>query len=313
MLDRIEHYFRADALSQSYLKKLIGLKEEDDTIVKYKFNRSMDEGSIIDDIISLGEEFTEKYTIIKDDPNLDKLWKYPLVLQDLSIDQYNYEDRKEEILIAIKPLDNRLKPENHWKNVEDIIYVTQYDKFIQEGYYQECVGHSWRILSSPDFEEFQDCYKQIPLFGEYKDLSLKGLLDFSGDRVIADLKCTRALSFDYIAKRLRYDFQMAFYRYLKSQINQIDEEYITCYWLVYNLNWKRLQKIRIDPMDLEIGKNGAYTYTTLYSSFGNRLTTLKNETLGFTQVLDNLIAAKQEELEYWEYTKKLKPTSIYVK
>jgi hypothetical protein len=100
---------------------------------------------------------------------------------------------------------------------------------------------------------------QVPLFGEYDDVKIKGLLDqlYRGwDLTIKDLKVTDCKLSDwmqFVAKPLKYPFQASYYQELVFQNYAVVPEFN---WLVYSTVDKKMMKVVASENDLKVGKYG---------------------------------------------------------
>lgn len=232
--EELNIYKEDDGINQSFLKNVLINnpvdKGESDTIATYK-------GSLTDTLTLVPELFDEFY-------HLTELEKAPTPLIKKTLDAV-YEQIGEwdnlafiETYRQFSDAKTPTKEETILKGVEgavnywDELMKSSGKKVITQDYYRICNTASMTLKSHPNvkhcFENtiFSDIQYQIPLYCDFEiegiKVRLKGLLDMLEFNYhektvrIRDLK-TSSVSpeeWKFIARRFRYDFQMAFYYYL---------------------------------------------------------------------------------------------------
>lgn len=261
-LQEIKKYRESKALSQSELKLLLNGKQYYlDNKDKKIDTSSMRLGTIIDDYITLGVEFWDKYQVIKNKKPKDKLG----IIVDILIEQYFslYKDLKHEDLNQLPISDivsicRKVEYYNNYKN------DTLKQKIIENcnDYYKEVISYNHRncefitqkeldlaektkfnvknILSNYFHNLFESStynieYQKIVYF-KIDNIECKAMMDIvitdtlKNTIHIIDLKTTSDYIYNYhqSIKKYRYDIQQAFYR---NSINENKYE-IKCYNLV---------------------------------------------------------------------------------
>lgn len=242
-------YFNELGVSQSFLKGVLknSFKKEDST--------SLQRGTLVDHFLFGGKEIPSYDGKINKYCELAMLCEnleHSTILNKVREEQYNPSYKDETHLANIAKIQDFL---DYFKDNKGKVYTTQEIELSKR--------QAEFIRESPHYKflEGEENLFQVPLFGEYLGVRLKGLLDWlSFDHTkktikLIDLKTSHYSKPDMFAlscKEYRYDFQMAFYKELIEQ-NYPDYE-VTCYWLVYN--FKKVFLWKVSDLDLEIGRNG---------------------------------------------------------
>lgn len=134
---------------------------------------------------------------------------------------------------------------------------------------------------------------QVAVYFDYNGHSCKGLIDIlltSPDRkriVIADLKTTDygLRNFDYQMRKLRVDFQQAFYR--EGIILTLAPEEVHCHIIAYSTSDDAFDLIELTEQDLLVGKYGK-TMTTEWFVGANRRLFTTDKVYGFHEAFNFL-------------------------
>lgn len=303
-----QEYYNHPAISQSKLKRLIGnspwnfMQEETET-------SEMTNGKIFDCLITRPEDFDNEWFITYDtmipSPKLQQITeqyyaecgseKYPFEHTDTLLEiarrneyQSNFKDKTliSNIITKCKFYYEQLREANGRKmiginRVEFIRDIISGMKNIESFYW---------ILKN-DAIRFQ-----VPLFGTYNGIEIKGLLDAlyvdEGSKIIniVDIKSTSENTAYFITsvKKFRYDIQMSFYKELVMQNYKslIDEGYeVHCWFLVESLTHPGQPVLYfVNDSILEVGRHGYMKPTDLliieqqdgeYSNVGGEMTKMK--------------------------------------
>ncbi len=248
-------YFQDFGVSQSFLKNV--LKNS----FSKKDNLSMQKGSLVDHFVFIGTELNTY------DGDINKYCEIAMLVDSpITNEKILAKVREEEY-------NSRYTDQTHLINIEKIRdFVTFFESNQGKIYTSKEVNTAKKqadfIKNSEHFQYLvgdENIY-QLPLYGEAEGIRLKGLLDWVSinhtKKVInlIDLKTShfnKPELFLIGAKDYRYDFQMAFYRYLLIQNYKhlIEAGYkIICYWLGYNYSKTFLWEV--SEIDLTIGEIG---------------------------------------------------------
>jgi len=294
-------YYENSAISQSFLKNVLKNyfgKDEND---------SMQRGSLIDHFLFIGTDI-DTY-----DGEINKYCELAMLVEG--------EITPQKILdqVRLKKYNDNYLDKTHLANIEKIqpfldwyepgkkVYTTKEVNFAKE---------KVEFIKNSEHYKFlvrdENIY-QVSLFGEYQNTSLKGLIDWIAidhqqkKILLIDLKTSHYNKIDLFSlsvKEYRYDFQMAFYKYL-VEVNYkelLAAGYeLEIYWLGYNFNKTFLW--RVSDIDLDIGENGCVKLSGDYidglgNSYGSSF-----QIYGWKQALDiyNKALATQSpdyDLEY---------------
>lgn len=283
MNKRIEEYQNNPALNQSKLKKLLSNNPKD--FFEEKESSGFLFGSAVDCLLTHPEDFDDEYFVY----SIDKMPSESII--KICDDYYNIKGSDEIELMSDNNLLYSIIQKNEfgnktWSKEKLCEQVKQkgleYYKIINEKgnrtlvtqetmqKVQEVAGNIKNTF--PEF--FNNDYKmeyQLPLYGKFDDIEIKGLLDMvaidekTKTIKIIDIKTTydNVLNFNYEMKKYRYDIQMAWYFELARQnypINYVFE----CYFLVESTsNPGTPVLLKCENEILDIGTFGYNKYSEL--------------------------------------------------
>jgi hypothetical protein len=251
----LEEYSRHPGISQSHLKKIANMKE-DDTSTSYL----MVKGNLLDCLLTNPDAFNDLFYVTEVKQPAGEIGKAFLACDPTK----NFSEIKDEVFQVLRAsgFQPNWKDETMWKKLEDAQYVTYFENILAaEGrtiISQDDLdlANQWasRVCSDKKIKAYftesdnYDVYFQKPLYWTWQGVECKGLLDLlvahkkNGKVVkyeIVDLKRTGATDIRgwvSIAKRLGYTFQMSWY-YQGVVQNFFGQAFITqavidCSWIV---------------------------------------------------------------------------------
>lgn len=282
-------YFNELGVSQSFLKGVLknSFKKED--------SASLQRGTLVDHFLFGGKDlpsFDGKINKYCEIAMLCSDLEYSTILAKVREEQYNPSYKDETHLANIAKIQDFL---DYFKDNKGKVYTTQEIELSkkQAEYIRESVFYK--------FLEGEENLFQAPLYGEYMNIRLKGLIDWVSVNhtnktiKLIDLKTSHYSKpdmFPLSCKEYRYDFQMAFYKELVEQ--NYPGYTVECYWLAYN--FKKVFLWRVSDTDLIIGRKGI---TKIFAEYEEHDLTSKFFIHGWETALE--IYRKAIDNEYPDY------------
>lgn len=280
-LKEIQKYWESDAISQSFLKKVL----VNDTSTK-KESLSMVSGSLIDCLITTPYLTDELFYV-------SKLEKYPTPQVKEVLDTYyknlieqgkEIEWNDDELLKVFRSVSSsktgdskvlEMLADPYWIELEK----AGTRKIISKEYWDKCNSVAMIVLTHPVTSGYftkskrKEILFQHPMYWTYKDEergdshNCKGLIDMliidndNKTLQIIDIKTTSdsLSSWKYnIARKFRYDFQLSFYNYgLKEMAEKMGYDILNPSIIVENIEFPGKPRVyNLTDYDLLIGMEG---------------------------------------------------------
>lgn len=280
-LKRIEEYWKSDALSQSFLKKVLSNDKSDK-----KDSVQFMVGSLVDCLLT-SPELVDEWFYVSD------LEKYPSPqikeVLDLYYNQLVEEGESiiwndEKVLKIFRNVSNsrtgdakvlEMLYDPYWKELEK----AEGRKIVSKEYWTKCMSISMNLFTNPVTREYfqktedSELLFQYPLYWKYKnseyEYDCKGLADIvilnHKEKTVrlVDLKTTsdNLQSWKYnVARRFRYDIQLSFYNYgLHCIFTEKLPDYIVLnpIVIVENVDFPGKPRVfELNTDDLYVGRHG---------------------------------------------------------
>lgn len=306
--EAVENYRASPNISQSMIKG--GSKDNTD---------AMSFGALVDDYVTMGDDFYSKYvvsTLPEVQPAFKQLVKYSfdcIVANKETLAEHIEDKILSYLIIGMKVFNVQSKwtDETRVSKMSELIpnvmfmlknigkIVISKDEIEKLEEYAYMIEGCIKEIDSIEYAFGQTkCTFQVPLFGEFKGIKTKGLLDcviapYKGsiaenECVIIDIKCTHNVAmFAKTALDFRYDVQISFYRELMESYGVTVRN---CYIIACDGN--EAVALKLHETDLLIGKFGISSSSINY--VGSEPVLVEYKKKGWIEMLHDYIKPKKK-------------------